>query len=122
MKHSALEAFETLIGDQSNSTSGVNGLIHTQAQMQFINGFAAMIPNGIWIETEMKAALPEGFEMKMMQIPTIEGAKISKINNSMLGDFIVVPKEAKNKELAKEFKAYPGQFFRYLKNCRASRF
>jgi N-acetylglucosamine transport system substrate-binding protein len=102
-KLKALQAFETLIGDQSNSTSGVNGLIHTQAQMQFINGFAAMIPNGIWIESEMEAALPDDFEMKMMQIPTIEGAKEPKINNSMLGDFIIVPKEARNKELAKEF-------------------
>ena len=102
-KLKALQAFETLIGDQSNSTAGVNGLIHTQAQMQFINGFAAMIPNGIWIESEMEAALPDGFEMKMMQIPTIEGAKEPKINNSMLGDFIIVPKEARNKELAKEF-------------------
>lgn len=102
-KLKALEAFETLVGDQSNSTTGVNGLIHTQAQMQFINGFAAMIPNGIWIESEMKAALPADFEMKMMPIPTIEGAAEPKINNSMLGDFIVVPKQARNKELAKEF-------------------
>jgi N-acetylglucosamine transport system substrate-binding protein len=102
-KLKALEAFETLVGDQSNSTSGVNGLIHTQAQMQFINGFAAMIPNGIWIETEMQTAIPDGFDMRMMPIPTISGAEEPQINNSMLGDFIVVPKEAPNKELAKEF-------------------
>ncbi len=99
----ALEAFEALIGDQSNSTDGVNSLIHTQAQMQFLNGFAAMIPNGLWIEKEMEAALPKGFEMKMMPIPTIEGAKEPNINNSMLGDFIVIPKLAKNKDVAKDF-------------------
>ncbi|XFA98604.1 ABC transporter substrate-binding protein [Candidatus Izemoplasma sp. B36] len=102
-KLKAMQAYETLIGDQSNSINGVNGLIHTQAQMQFVNGLAAMIPNGIWIEKEMEAAIPEGFEMKMMQLPTLEGAVETKINNSMLGDFIIIPKEAANKELAKDF-------------------
>ena len=123
-KLKALEAYETLIGDQSNSTAGVNGLIHTQAQMQFINGFAAMIPNGLWIESEMKAALPAGFEMKMMPIPTIEGAKEPKINNSMLGDFIVVPKQARNKELAKEFLRFMAedkQLLQYTKDTGTPR-
>lgn len=102
-KLKAMQAYETLIGDQSNSINGVNGLIHTQAQMQFINGLAAMIPNGIWIEKEMESAIPDGFNMQMMQLPVLEGATTSKVNNSMLGDFIIVPKEANNKELAKDF-------------------
>lgn len=105
-KLKAMQAFETLIGDQSNSINGVNGLIHTQAQMQFANGLAAMIPNGIWIEKEMSSAMPEGFEMKMMQLPVLEGAVETKINNSMLGDFIIIPKEAANKDLAKKFLLY----------------
>lgn len=99
----ALEAFETLIGDQSNSVNGVNGLIHTQSQLQFINGFAAMIPNGIWIETEMSKVTPSNFRMKMMQTPTLEGAVETKLNNPQIGDFIVVPKNAPNVELAKKF-------------------
>jgi N-acetylglucosamine transport system substrate-binding protein len=102
----ALEAFETLIGDQSNSVTGVNGLIHTQAQMQFLNGFAAMIPNGIWIEKEMENSLPANFEMRMMQIPALEGAVEPLINNTMAGDFIVIPKNASNKALAKDFLQY----------------
>ncbi len=99
----ALQVFETLIGDQSNSTDGVNGLVHTQAQMQFINGFAAMMPNGIWLETEMASAMPDDFDMRMMQLPVIEGAEEPMINNTMAGDFIIVPEGANEKELAKEF-------------------
>lgn len=102
-KLKALQAFELLIGDQSNSMNGVNGLIHTNSQMYFINGIAAMIPNGIWIESEMQHVIPDGFRMKMMQTPTLEGAKEPLINNPQLGDFIVVPKHAKNLELAKDF-------------------
>lgn len=102
-KLKSLEAFEILIGDQSNSVNGVNGLIHTQAQMQFANGIAAMIPNGIWIESETKSAMPANFRMKMMPLPYLEGAIEKNINNTMLGDFIVVPKKAQEKELAKEF-------------------
>ncbi len=102
-KLKALEAFETLIGDQSNSVNGVNGLIHTQAQMQFANGLAAMIPNGIWIETETEAALRDDFRMKMMPLPTLDGAVEPNINNTMLGDFIVVPKGAAHKDIAKDF-------------------
>lgn len=102
-KLKALEAFETLIGDQTNSVSGVNGLIHTQAQLNFINGFAAMIPNGIWIETEMKKVMPEGFKMKMMQTPVLDGAIETNLNNPQIGDFIVVPKNAPNVDLAKKF-------------------
>lgn len=102
-KLKALQAFETLIGDQSNSVNGVNGLIHTQSQLQFVNGFAAMIPNGIWIESEMKKVIPANFKMKMMPTPTLDGAVATNLNNPQIGDFIVVPKNAPNVDLAKKF-------------------
>lgn len=99
----ALEVFETLLKDPSNSVEGAAGMDHIQSQMAFLQGKAAMIPNGSWIENEMKKTMPEGFRMKMMSLPTIEGAKDAKVNNTMAGDFIMVPSSSKNIALAKEF-------------------
>lgn len=99
----ALEQFEKLLADESNSIEGASGMDHIQSQMAFLQGKAAMIPNGGWLEMEMKNAMPEGFRMKMMQLPAIEGAKDAKVNNTMGGDFAVVPAKAKNAELGKQF-------------------
>lgn len=98
-----LEVFEKLIMDRTNSIEGANGMDHIQSQMAFVQGKAAMIPNGGWLENEMKNSLPEGFVMKMMPLPAIDGAKDTLVNNTMAGDFIIVPENAANKELAKEF-------------------
>lgn len=99
----ALEVFQKLIMDPTNSVTGSNGMDHIQSQMAFLQGKAAMIPNGGWLENEMKNSLPEGFVMKMMPLPTIDGAKDAKVNNTQAGDFVVVPAKAKNVELAKKF-------------------
>ncbi|MFC5403238.1 ABC transporter substrate-binding protein [Cohnella soli] len=99
----ALEEFEKLIMDESNSIQGAAAMDHIQSQMAFLQGKAAIIPNGGWIETEMKNSAPAGFRMKMMQLPAIEGAKDAKVNNTMGGDFAIVPAKAKNAELGKEF-------------------
>jgi len=99
----ALEEFERLLGDESNSIEGAAAMDHIQSQMAFLQGKAAMIPNGGWLETEMRNSTPEGFRMKMMQLPAIDGAKETKVNNTMGGDFAIVPAKAKNAELGKEF-------------------
>jgi N-acetylglucosamine transport system substrate-binding protein len=99
----AFQEFEKLILDPTNSIAGAAAMDHIQSQMAFVQGKAAMIPDGAWLENEMKTSLPKGFEMKMMQLPTISGAKDTKVNYTSSGDFIVVPKKAKNVELAKKF-------------------
>lgn len=99
----ALEVFEKLIKDPTNSLTGCSGMDHIQSQMAFVQGKAAMIPNGAWIENEIKSSMPAGFEMKMMQLPAIDGAKDPLVNNTMAGDFAIVPAKAANKELAKKF-------------------
>lgn len=99
----ALEVFEKLIMDPTNSIEGANGMDHIQSQMAFLQGKAAMIPNGGWLENEMKSSLPAGFVMKMMPLPTVEGAKDTKINYTAAGDFIVIPSGSKQKDLAKKF-------------------
>ena len=64
---------------------------------------------GAWMETEMERVLPDDFEMRMMPIPFIDGAKTDangnpiRVNASSAGDFIVVPKNAPNKEGAIKF-------------------
>ncbi|GBF77521.1 ABC carbohydrate transporter substrate-binding [Paenibacillus sp. 598K] len=98
----ALTQYESLFkGDLL--LSGSEALNHTEAQMEFVNGKAAMIPNGNWLEGEMKSSLPEGFDMAMMKVPALDGAKEKDIYFSSVGDIVVVPAKAKEQELAREF-------------------
>lgn len=99
----ALEAFEDIIMDKTNYVDGAMGMDHTQSQMAFLQGKAAMIPMGAWMETEMKNSLPEGFELAMMLTPTIDGAKMTNVSVSTGQDMIFIPKKSKNKEVAKDF-------------------
>lgn len=112
----ALEIFENLIvgedGVPKNSYSGAMGDSHILSQMAFLQGKAAMIPMGAWMETEMKKTMPEGFEMRLMPTPLIDGAKTDaegkpvRVNASSAGDFLVIPKNAPNMEGAKKFMTF----------------
>lgn len=48
---------------------------HTEAQMEFCNRRAAMIPCGMWLENEMRHAFPEDFRLSCFAVPGIEGGK-----------------------------------------------
>ena len=98
----ALQQFEAIFKNKW-TLKGSEALNHTEAQMEFVNGKAAMIPNGNWLEIEMKASTPEGFRMAMMPVPTVDGAKEKDLFFSMVGDITVVPAKAKEQELAREF-------------------
>ncbi len=115
----ALEIFSNLVvneanpGFPKNSISGAVGAEYTVAQLAFINGKAAMMPNGAWLEQEMANVMPDGFEMRMMRTPYLEGAQKDPatgeyipINASSAGDFFCVPKNAPNIEAAMEFMKY----------------
>ena len=43
--------------------SGALAMTHTESQMEWVNGRAAMVFCGLWLKNEMKNALPNGFEM-----------------------------------------------------------
>jgi N-acetylglucosamine transport system substrate-binding protein len=68
-----------------------------------------MIINGSWLETEMLLDLPKNFEMRMMRIPYLSTAKkdadgnFLPINYGMTPDFMIVPSQAPQKEVAKDF-------------------
>lgn len=99
----ALEVFERIISDKSNYVDGAMGMDHTQSQMAFLQGKAAMIPMGAWMESEMRNSLPDGFEMGMMLAPAIEGAKMTNVSVCTSADFMFIPKKSKNIEVAKDF-------------------
>lgn len=81
---------------------GTIALNHTQAQMEFINSRAAMIPCGTYLENEMKGNWPDGFELKFMFAPTGNGNDSKKYSWATC-DFISIPAKAKNPDMAKEF-------------------
>ena len=106
----ALRLFQELIVDESgnwkNSISSPAGRDHMDAQRAFVKGEAAMMPTGSWIENEVGDFIADDFEMRMMYVPAIEGAKETNVVNTEAGDFACIPKGAANKENAKAFLAF----------------
>ena len=49
---------------------GAIAMSHTEAQMEFVQGHAAMVPCGTWLHSEMKTTLPPGFEMAYFLPPS----------------------------------------------------
>lgn len=47
------------------------GLDHTTSQAEWLNGAAAMIPCGSWLENEMKGKVPNGFDMVVQAVPSL---------------------------------------------------
>jgi ABC-type glycerol-3-phosphate transport system substrate-binding protein len=54
---------------------GAMAMTHTESQMEWVNGRAAMVFCGLWLKNEMKNAIPEGFEMRCFPVPMVEGGK-----------------------------------------------
>jgi N-acetylglucosamine transport system substrate-binding protein len=85
---------------------------HMLAQRDFLNGNAAMLVNGGWMETEMISEIPKGFEMRMMRIPYMETAQkdadgnFIPVNWATQPDIMLIPKQAPQKEAAKKFLVY----------------
>lgn len=81
-----------------NASFGMN---HTDSQMLFLQHKDAMIPNGLWLENEMKKDVPEGFKFgfipSVMQKPGGKYVAIPYTSN------IAIAKKAKNPDAAKAF-------------------
>ncbi|BBH25033.1 hypothetical protein Back11_63960 [Paenibacillus baekrokdamisoli] len=83
---------------------GTLALNHTESQMEFLRGKAAMILNGAWLENEMKDSIPEGFTMKMMPFPPAKDAVVNEpVIESLTSGFGGIPSASKNIEVAKKF-------------------
>jgi len=73
---------------------GTEALSHTESQMEWLNHRAAMIPCGSWLESEMSGNIPEGFQMRVMPVPSPADAKeeTSVIKRTSGPDFAVFTK------------------------------
>lgn len=93
---------------------GCDGMSHTEAQMEFIRGNAAMIPCGTWLESEMKKQTPPGFRMAYFLPPRIDGGKGDPTALQVGVEPWLVPSKGANPALAIDF-------FKYLTSERKAR-
>ena len=83
---------------------GSEGLTHTEAQAEWLNGKAVFIPCGSWLENEMKTITPEGFNMVVKPIPAVQGGKGSfEAVMAAAGEVYFVPSKAKHPRAGMEF-------------------
>ena len=112
-KLEALEAFVSLFGpDVDYSLEGSMSKNHIEAQLSFLRGEAAMIPNASWLESEMVNDMPDGFELRLMEAPYLETARKDENGNyerysmACSPDYAIIPSEASEKAGAKKFLSY----------------
>ena len=65
-----LELFKRLY-DDGFIMEGTEALSHTESQAAWLQGNAAFIPCGTWLENEMKDVIPEGFQMVVKASPAL---------------------------------------------------
>lgn len=85
---------------------GATGIDHTESQMQFLQGKAAMIPCGTWLYSEMHKNIPKGMKMQFMLPPVVASGK-GEPSSLLIGiEPWMVPTEGKNKKAGIEFFKY----------------
>ena len=90
------------IADGGYLMEGTVSLNHTQSQTDMMMNKALFIPNGNWLEGEMKdAPRAEGFEFGLCPAPVLKEGDTRYVMTSV--EQFSIPKAAKNPELAKEF-------------------
>lgn len=76
--------------------SGATGMSHTDAQMEFLTGRAAMIPCGTWLYNEMRDVMPPNAKMAYMLPPVFTGGR-GDASAVMIGvEPWLIPSNAKN--------------------------
>lgn len=92
--------------DMGYFANGAGALSHTEAQAEFVNRRAAMIPCGTWLYSEMENALPEGRRMKFMLPPVLVDGVGDSTALMVKVEPWFVPSGGKNKAQAIEFFKY----------------
>lgn len=87
--------------DKGYIDPGSVSLNHTDSQALWLQHKAAFIPNGLWLENEMKKDIPQGFDFGF--IPSIAQDTGGKSIAIPYTSTIAVAKKAKNPEAAKAF-------------------
>ncbi|MBP1996121.1 extracellular solute-binding protein [Paenibacillus eucommiae] len=93
------------LGKKGYFPEGVAALSHTQSQMQMIQGQAAMVSTGVYVENEMKDSIPDDFVWGFMSVPMSENPDSTRWIRSTAasGHYIWANKPELNKKWAKEF-------------------
>jgi N-acetylglucosamine transport system substrate-binding protein len=99
----AAEALYTLY-DKGWLLEGTAGMDHTASQTAFFQGKAAFIPDGTWLENEMKTVIPAGFDVVYARVPGFKDGKGDlKAASANGGEQYFVPAKAKNVKPGMEF-------------------
>ncbi|MCC2672347.1 MAG: sugar transporter sugar-binding protein, partial [Armatimonadetes bacterium] len=94
--------------------NGANAMSHTEAQMEFLQGKAAMIPCGTWLDSEMKKQKPPGFRMAFFLPPHVNGGKGDPTALQVSVEPWMIPSQGRNQALAIDF-------FKYLTSKKKAR-
>lgn len=82
---------------------GCMGMTHTEAQMEFVNGRAAMVPCGTWLKAEQAGTTPKGFEMSCFNYPAVTGGKGDPSVACISMGYWCVPAQAVNRKGGVDF-------------------
>ncbi|MCY4540693.1 MAG: N-acetylglucosamine/diacetylchitobiose ABC transporter substrate-binding protein [Chloroflexi bacterium] len=74
---------------------GTEGLTHTESQAEWLQGNAAFIPCGTWLENEMRELTPEGFDMVIKPVPGPDESSYASVV-AWPGEPYIVPVNAAN--------------------------
>lgn len=87
-----LELFKRLYDDDF-IMEGTEALSHTESQAAWLQGQAAFIPCGTWLENEMKDVIPEGFQMTIKAAPGFAEGDVmpQTAANVSAGETFIVP-------------------------------
>ncbi|MGC4191718.1 MAG: N-acetylglucosamine/diacetylchitobiose ABC transporter substrate-binding protein [Thermomicrobiales bacterium] len=79
--------------DEGWIMEGTEALSHTESQAAWLEGKAAFIPCGTWLENEMKDVIPEGFQMVINASPGLgeSDALPQTAGNISAGETFIVP-------------------------------
>jgi len=99
----ALDAAERLVKD-GHTLTGSATLSHTESQQAWLDGKAAFLPVGTWLENEMKATIPADFKMSISNFWGVSSAdKAPKAVYAGSGEGWLVPRKAANAAGGMEF-------------------
>ena len=96
----ALQKFADLANAGYFNPAGLS-MNHINSQVSWLNHEAVLIPNGLWLETEMKDSTPEGFKMRYYPSVTHDADQKPCIIAS--ASSFGIAEKAKNPKAAEEF-------------------
>ena len=92
--------------DRGYFEAGASGMSHTEAQMEFVSGRAAMIPCGTWLHSEMSKVSPPGFQMRFFLPPRLGNGSGDPTAIAIAIEPWIVPSKGKHREIAIDFYKY----------------